>query len=230
MMRRWRIAATVAVIAITGVTPAHGQGVILHTLEHALVTAFANEWALVQKGTAEPGQPATPTWNDPVKLRLGAFAPTNYYGAISGDRLFGDKDWPRRHEKTLIALKEDAEFSGEARRPMIQLQIQRGADTFEDKDMVKALSLTAGYALFYVPVYGPNLGAAGAGTPSHLTAGAYEMHLQATDGNFVVYERVGEAMCPRWAANWLMANGTGVVARAALSPPCDAPSLGSVYP
>ena len=227
MRKPWLCAAMV--VALLGVSPAHGQGVVLHTLEHALVVAFANEWALVQKGTSEAGQPATPTWNDPVKLRLGAFAPTNYYGAISGDRLVGDKDWPRRYEKTLIAFKEDAEFSGEARRPMIQLQIQRGADTFEDKDMVKALSLTAGYALFHVPLYAPNIGA-GAGPPSHLTAGAYEMHLQATDGNFVVYERVGEAMCPRWAANWLMANGTGVVARAALSPPCDAPSLGSVYP
>lgn len=225
----WRVLVTGAFVALAA--PAHAQ-VVLHTLEHALVVAFANEWALVQKGTAEPGQPATPTWNDPVKLRLGSYAPTNYYGAISGDRLFGDKDWPTRHEKTLIAFKEDAEFSGEARRPMIQFQIQRASDTYEDRDMLKTLSLTADYALFTVPVYAPNLtgGYAGGGPISYLLADPYEMHIQGSDGNFVVYERVNGVMCPRWALNWLMTNGTGVIDRSLLAPPCDAATPGSIYP
>lgn len=222
---------SVAVVAIMLVIATKAQAqVVLHTLEHALVVAFANEVGFVQKGTAEQGQPAMPTWDDPVKLRFGAFAPTNYYGAISGDRLFGDKDWPSRHEKTLIAFKLDAEFAGEARRPMVQFQIQQAADTFADADMKKTLSMTAGYALFHVPIYAPNLSGGSVPVPGSLAAGAYQLHVQGSDGNVVVYERVGEVMCPRWAVNWLMANSTGVVDRSVLSPPCNAPSPGSVYP
>ena len=200
--------------------PASAQ-VYLHTLEHALVKAFANEFAIDQKGTGNPPQP---TWNDPVKLRFGAFAPTNYYGAISGDRLLNDATNPTRHEKILIALKEDAEFSGEARRPMIQFQVQRAADTYEDADMRKVLTLTGDYALFHRPIYAPNLNGGESGPPAYLQAGAYQLHLQAGDGNFVLYEMVSSTMCPRWALIWLGSyywNGTGLVDPAALAPPCN---------
>ena len=204
-MKRFLRASVVALVLWS--SPAYAQ-VVLHTLDHALVVAFANEWALVQKGTAEPGQPTTPTWNDPVKVRVGSFAPTGYYGAISGDRLFGDKDRPSRHEKTLIAFKEDNEFSGEARRPMIQFQVQRTVDTYKDADMRKALSLTGDYALFHVPVYAPNLSGGGGPAPTASDRlispqGRFVTAMQ-EDGNLVIYDTATQP----WTALWWTGTGT----------------------
>ena len=76
-------------------------------------------------------------------------------------------------------------------------------------------------AIFRVPVYAPNLGGGG-GVSDHLQAAANSLYIQA-DGNFVIYERVGETQCQRWAITWIGSsyrNGSGYIDPTVLEVPC----------
>ena len=165
-----------------------------------------NEVGLDQKFDVAAGEP---TWDDPVKLRLGAFRPYGrehfYFGAIGMDLLSPPTPGnPRPHEeKGFIAFKVDSN-DGEEARPCVEFHLQRTAHTHDDEDMLCVARISSkgieldpksqgGMGVFY---QGRQLGGAASGHVSQFYTddGKYKYTLQSDPvpglpfGRIVVYE------------------------------------------
>lgn len=166
---------------------------VLHELYHAFLRGYTNELAFDQKG--EQGHP---TFDDPVKLRFGAWRPADgrpsyYIAAISMDVLEGDGIEPTRKEKGFIALKLDPD-------PMIEIFLQRRADTTEDRDMIRVFSISEDFAQFHVPVQGL-IAVAPHTTRFYSDDGRYCFNVQGDEGGKIVqYDTRGSADERQWQA------------------------------
>jgi hypothetical protein len=159
------------------------------------------------------------TVDDPPKFRGGVIRKSESWGrglfALSGDlvHLSGS-----REEMVLMQFKE-SEYQGvKDRGGEFYLGLKKPNTGSSDDAMFDALvaSYRDGFQ-FRLPIYAPNLnggsgtGGGGSAPLNYLLAGAYQLHVQASDGNFVLYEVVGSTMCARWAISWLPHNGTGFI-------------------
>lgn len=153
--------------------------------------------------------------DDPAAVRTGAPATQNSVGKWSFDVLLGgsrDEIVMFQGKQTTYGSRPGGVWWGGIKRPNFGVG--------DDAAMFNWIEVSYNEGIrFHLPVYAPNLSGGGGGT-DHLTAGAYGLYVQ-TDGNFVIYERVGETQCPRWAITWLPYNGTGYIDRATLAPPCQ---------
>jgi hypothetical protein len=158
------------------------QDRVLAEMPGALLLTHWNEVSLLEKKAA----------HDPTKFRVGGWLPESgvgYLGALSFNSLFGG-DGPgntTQHEKIMVAFKVDP-------YPVTEFYFQRRADTTEDRDMVRALRLSATEAEFSVPIKAPNLvnGAIVVTADQHPGAmwspDGHFVTQQQPDGNFVSYE------------------------------------------
>lgn len=168
---------------------------IIADLYHALVRGYTNEVSIDQKEAPD----GSSTFDDPVKLRFGAYRPADgrrsfYLGAISMDVLEADGPEPRRREKGFIALKLDPD-------PVIELFLQKRADTTEDRDMVRVLSISENYCEFYVPVRGLPTVAPSRVTRFYSDDGRYCFNVQGDLGGHIVqYDTNGTADEAQWTA------------------------------
>ena len=183
---------------------------IIAELPEAVLRGYTNELALDQIGVnQQPGDPTTPRWDDPVKIRLGGYTPADrnsfYCGAVGFDVLDGDKDDPRRLEKGFLAFKMDPE-------PCIEIYLQRTAETTEDADMLCILRITSA-GLELDPKHAGGMGLKGFGPVSDTClpfasmvspVGNTRLELQ-DDGNFVRYVRQPDGS---FEANWTDDTGT----------------------
>lgn len=96
--------------------------------------------------TANPD--GTPTWDDPTKLRFGAYRPADgrpgfYLGVIGMDVLTAQgSQAPHRNERGFIAFKIDNN-DGQPPRPCLEVYLQRTADSDADVDMLCVLRISA---------------------------------------------------------------------------------------
>lgn len=155
--------------------------------------------------------------NDPAAVRVGAPASQNSVGKHSFDALVGssrDELVMFQGKQTTYGNRPGGIWWGGIKRPNFGV-----GDDVAMYNWIE-VSYNEGVRL-HLPIYAPNLPGGGAPPVSdHLTAGAFGLYIQ-TDGNFVIYERVGETQCPRWAITWLPYNGTGYIDRTTLAPPCN---------
>ena len=163
---------------------------LIADLYHAILRGYTNEVALDQKSVD-----GHPTFDDPLKLRFGAWPPADgrsgfYLGAIGADLLSGDPTNPTRHEKGFLALKLDPV-------PTIEIFLQRRADTTEDRDMIRVVTITASGVEWHVPVKGFSAptGQAFLSSPN----GKFVTHQQ-DDGNLVTYEVTPDGWVPVWSS------------------------------
>ena len=104
-----------------------------------------NELGFDQKANPD----GTPTWDDPTKLRFGAYQPADgrghfYLGVLGMDVLTAQgSGQPHRAEKGFLALKLD-NADGLPARPCLEFYLQRTADSDADADMVCVLRISAG--------------------------------------------------------------------------------------
>ena len=163
------------------------------------------------------------TVSDPVKIRLAVredLVESNL-GALSWNKLRRDGRGTHDEYGYLMGRLTADKQAGAmyvALRP-------RGQESSRE-----VLYIDTNVAIFRVPVIAPNLGGGGG---SFLTSGAYQLHLQSSDGNTVLYEIVDSAPCPRWAMSWIgsyFRGGVGWVDRSVLAAPCNAPSNNTIYP
>jgi hypothetical protein len=154
--------------------------------------------------------------NDPAAVRVAAPETQNGVGKISFDALVGSS----RDEIVLLQGKQTT--YGHRPGGLFWAGIKKpDFGVGDDQAMFNWLEVSYRDGVrFHLPIYAPNL-AGGSAPRSFLAAGRFELHLQDSDGNFVLYERLEEAYCPRWAITWLPYNGTGYVDRAVLDPPCN---------
>lgn len=175
---------------------------VLHELPHALLRGYTNELAFDQKPNPDGDGP---TFDDPVKLRFGAFRPVDgrpgfYVAAISMDVLAGDDRDPTRLEKGFLALKMDPE-------PCLEVYMQKRADTVEDRDMVCVMRISAS-GLELDPKHTGGISLRGVrveGRVDRMTSGDGRfVTVQQGDGNFVTYDTtrgpVGTAAAAVWAS------------------------------
>lgn len=146
---------------------------LLEQLPHGTLRGYLNEIAFDQKDR---------TFDDPVKLRFGAFAPVDgrpnfYIAAISLDVLEGDADNPTRREKGFIALRLDPD-------PTIEVYLQRTAQTTEDADMRCVLRLSSAGLESRVPLLTPAVQM----TDRMQSADGRFVTIMQADGNFVTYD------------------------------------------
>lgn len=105
-----------------------------------------NEAGLDQKFGPETGEP---TWDDPVKIRFGAYRPFGrrkfYFGTISMDLLFPPQPGNARphQEKGFLAFKMDSNDDDPVARPCIEAHLQRDEHTHEDDDMLCAVRISS---------------------------------------------------------------------------------------
>lgn len=159
--------------------------------------------------------------DDPSAVRVGAPETQRSLGKISFDLLAGSHD-----ELVLIQGKQTEHnnvLSGRGGEFYLGLKRENAAST--DDAMVDALTATvAGGFRFRLPVYAPEfIGPLGVGlsvTGNHLVSDRWRLYVQ-SDGNLVLYELVGEALCARWAVTWIKFNGSGYIDRWVLSPACQ---------
>lgn len=155
------------------------------------------------------------TVDDPPKHRLGVIRQDNTWGRGLGAFSF-DLVSPNgsRDELVLIQGKETEgrpNTGDYTRGGEFYLGLKKPHAGSTDDAMFDALVATyLGGFKFNLPIYAPNLTGGGVAT-SFLQAGRFQLHLQATDGNFVLYELIGATFCPRWAITWLPHNGTGYI-------------------
>lgn len=155
------------------------------------------------------------TVDDPPKIRGGVVREKNNgWGrgllAISGDRV--RPGTLIRDELVLQQFKESEDDQKvQDNGGEWYLGVKKPGDSSTDADMIDAIVLNYRQGVrFNLPIYAPNLTGGGVAT-SFLQAGRYQLHLQTSDGNFVLYEVVGTTFCPRWAITWLSHNGTGYI-------------------
>ena len=185
--------------AVGGCTLMDGHLKVIADLYHALVRGYTNEVSIDQKEA--PGGSAT--FDDPVKLRFGAYRPADgrrsfYLGAISMDVLEADGPEPRRREKGFIALKLDPD-------PVIEVFLQKRADTTEDRDMVLVFSVSEDYCEFHVPVRGLPTTAPSRVTRVYTDDGRYCYNFQGPSsgqplGAGIKYDTHGSADGSTWTA------------------------------
>lgn len=155
--------------------------------------------------------------NDPAAVRVGAPDTQNSVGKWSFDVLIGssrDEIVMFQGKQTLYGDRPGGVWWGGIKRPNFGVG--------DDAAMFNWLEVSYNEGVrFHLPIYAPNLTGGGAAS-DHLQAGAFGLYIQ-TDGNFVIYERVGETQCPRWAITWIGSyyrNGTGYIDPAILEPRC----------
>lgn len=163
--------------------------------------------------------------NDPAAVRVGAPSSQNSVGKHSFDALIGssrDELVMFQGKQTLYGNRPGGVWWCGIKKPNFGVG--------DDAAMFNWCEVSYNEGIrFHLPVYAPNLNG-GAAITDHLQAGAFGLYIQ-TDGNLVIYERVGETQCPRWAMNYLIVLGPpGTIDRNTLAPPCNAPSPGTVYP
>lgn len=155
--------------------------------------------------------------NDPAEVRVGAPSSQNSVGKHSFDSLIGSSRdelvlW--QGKQTLYGNRPGGVLWGGIKKPNFGVG--------DDVAMFNWFEVSYNEGVrFHLPVYAPNL-TGGGGVSDHLQAGAYGLYIQ-TDGNFVIYERIGETQCPRWAITWLGSyyrNGSGYIDPAVLEAPC----------
>ena len=150
-------------------------------IAHAIFGGYFNEFVIDQKCDPVTG---LPTWDDPLKLRFGAFDPghPDYLGVIGFDRLVKDDtpDTPRRLEKGFIGFKLDPD-------PTIEIYLQERKDTTEDGTMRRVLRLTPTALELGVPITGATVPTGGTSSFLRSPNGRYELELQ-DDGNVVIYD------------------------------------------
>ena len=154
--------------------------------------------------------------NDPVEVRVGAPSSQNSVGKHSFDSLIGSSRdelvlW--QGKQTLYGNRPGGVLWGSIKKPNFGVG--------DDIAMFNWLEVSYNEGIrFHLPVYAPNL--TGGSTSDHLSAGPYGLYTQ-TDGNLVIYERIGETQCPRWAITWIGSsyrNGTGYIDPSVLEAPC----------
>lgn len=151
--------------------------------------------------------------NDPAAVRVGAPSSQNSVGKHSFDALIGSS----RDELVMFQGKQTTYGNRPGGVWWAGIK-QPNFGVGDDAAMFNWAEVSYREGIrFHLPVYAPNL-TGGGGVADHLQAGAFGLYIQ-TDGNFVIYERVGETQCARWAITWLAVNGTGYIDRAALSDP-----------
>ena len=165
--------------------------------------------------------------DDPPKHRLGIVRVDDTWGrglgAFSFDRVFPNGS---RDEMVLIQGKEseDRHNGNKDGGGEFWMGLKKPGSGGNDDAMATVLEATYRNGFrFHLPIYAPNLMSGGA-VSSYLQAGNYQLHLQASDGNFVLYQTVEGAQCPRWALNWLGSyyrGGYGWVDPSVLSAPCN---------
>lgn len=153
--------------------------------------------------------------NDPSAVRVGAPSSQNSVGKHSFDALIGssrDELVMFQGKQTTYGSRPGGVWWAGIKRPNF------GAG--DDAAMYNWAEVSYNEGIrFYLPVYAPNLTGGAAAPAQMIRDGAFGLYIQ-VDGNLVVYERVGETQCPRWAITWLPYNGTGYIDRAVLAPPC----------
>ena len=114
-------------------------------LPHAQLTVVSpNELGFDPKVNAD----GTPTWDDPTKLRWGAFRPADgrdhfYLGVIGMDVLTRQSNGSvSRSERGFIAMKLDNN-DGEPAMPCIEIHMQRTPTSDSDEDMLCVLRISA---------------------------------------------------------------------------------------
>ncbi len=114
-------------------------------LPHAdLHEVSPNEIGFDQKSDAA----GMPTWDDPTKLRFGAFRRSwervhQYLGVIGLDLLRRRSDGSvARDEKGFIAFKLDSN-DGQPALPCVEFHLQRTAESSDDEDMLCVLRISA---------------------------------------------------------------------------------------
>lgn len=164
--------------------------------------------------------------DDPPKLRGGVVrdrnSPTWGRGlmAFSGDIV---RPGSLIHDElVLMQFKESENASGQKDfGGEWYLGLKKPGESSNDSDMFDAVVASYRQGVrFNLPIYAPNLTGGGAAT-GHLQAGAFQLHVQASDGNFVLYRLVGDTFCPVWAISWLPHNGTGFIDKSALPQVCQ---------
>lgn len=154
--------------------------------------------------------------NDPAAVRVGAPSSQNSVGKHSFDALIGSS----RDELVMFQGKQTT--YGDRPGGVWWAGIKRpNFGVGDDAAMFNWAEVSYNEGIrFHLPVYAPNLGGVGGG--DHLQALAYSLYIQ-TDGNFVIYERVGTTQCPRWAITWIGSsyrNGSGYIDPNVLEAPC----------
>ena len=163
-------------------------------LPHARLVKYANEIALDQK--CDPD--GRPTWDDPTKLRFGAYDPgrPNFYlFALSGDVLQKDNpDAPRRLEKAFLGVKLDPD-------PTVEIYLQARADTTEDATMRRVFRLTPTGLELGVPILGTTAPASGTASRFYSDDRRYCFNVQGDEGGKIVqYATHGTTDESRWTA------------------------------
>lgn len=177
----------------------------VHLLEQGFFYAYKNELGLFP----------TLAFKDPVKLRMGAWWTDTYLAIISGNLLSGDERRPRQDERGFFGIRHNDSYPKAANAQEFVVNLTDPGCSGQDVCQRTRLRLTTEF----LELYGRRVNFDGT-VRSYLAAGRWELHVQESDGNFVLYERVQDAICPRWAISWLPHNGTGYVDRAVLAPPC----------
>ena len=199
------------VLVLVLVTPAAAQDTpqTIHLLQDGWLRAYRNEVALDTR----------PEFHDPAKLRMGAWWTDSYLAIVSGDLLTGDPARPRRDERGFFGIRHNDSYPKDANAQEFVINLTDPGCSGQDPCQKTRLRLTTEFLeLFGRRVH---LDGGGSAPRSFLQAGRFELHLQESDGNFVLYEVVQGAACARWAITWLAHNGTGYIDRATLAPPCN---------
>ena len=154
--------------------------------------------------------------DDPAAVRVGAPASQNSVGKHSFDALVGssrDELVMFQGKQTTYGSRPGGVWWGGIKRPNFGVG--------DDAAMFNWVEVSYNEGIrFHLPVYAPNL--TGGAINDHLTAGSYGLYIQ-TDGNFVIYERIGEIQCARWAITWIGSSyrsGTGYIDPSVLEAPC----------
>ena len=205
-MRLRRVIVIVALLAMLA-APAGAQSTpqTIALLEAGFFRAYANEIALDTK----------PSFRDPVKFRGGAWWPDSWLVIVSGDYLQGNESNPRRGERGFFGIRHDDDYRKESLAQEFAIFLT-DPDRDGDQYQKARLRLTTNY----LELFGRRVDVLAA-VRSYLAAGRWELHVQESDGNFVLYEIVQGSYCARWAISWLPHNGTGFVDRSVLAPPCN---------
>lgn len=175
-------------------------------LPHAVLHEVAvNEIAFDQKHNPD----GTPTLDDPIKLRFGAFRPPDgrgkfYIGCIGFDVLRWKDGQVHRTEVGFIKLAIDETRDGDGKpMPMIEFFLTKGIDDSTDaaNDRVSTFSRSA--CIARVPLF-PDAGINApvtAAPQSFMSSpdGRYQTHMQG-DGNFVTYDTAVTPWKPLWSA------------------------------
>lgn len=191
-------------------TPTLAQSTLqtVYLLQEGFFRAYRNELALDTKLS----------FRDPVKIRMGAWWTDSYLAIVSGDLLSGDESSPRRDERGFFGIRHNDSYAKEYNAQEFVVNLTDPGCSGQDACQKTRFRLTTDALEVFGRRIEWNTGTVG----DHLTGGAYGLYMQ-SDGNLVIYSRVGETPCPFWALTWIGSyyrNGTGYIDPAVLDPPC----------